>query len=114
MKGLDIVVAVLLVIGFLSFIITAIGLLIDRDVYNRVQYTYPGSTVGVVSITAALLIHEGFSQAGMKSVFIGLILFWTNPILSHATARAARIRRKDQWPPAPDEHIPVAEENKKQ
>ncbi len=113
MKIFDILAAVLLVIGVLSFVVTAIGLFIDRDVYNRIQYTYPGSTVGVVSITLALLTHEGFSQAGVKSILIGLVLFWTNPILAHATARAARIRRKDQWPPALDEQIPVVEENKK-
>jgi multicomponent Na+:H+ antiporter subunit G len=113
MKIADVISAVFLALGVLSFVATALGLLVDRDVYNRVQYTYPGSTVGVVSIVAALLVHEGFSQAGIKSILIGLILFWTNPILSHATARAARIRRKNQWPPAPDEQIPVAEENQR-
>ena len=63
--------------------------------------------MGSVAIPAAVVLHEGFSQAGAKAILIGILLFFSNPVLSHATARAARIRRKNQLSPAPDERIPA-------
>jgi hypothetical protein len=38
----------------------------------------------------------------------GLVIFFVNPILTHATARAARVHLEGQWQPKPDEHFPAA------
>jgi multicomponent Na+:H+ antiporter subunit G len=106
------IVAVLLSIGVLGFLFTALGLLFSRDLYNQIHYLAPGSIVGSVAFAAAAIVHEGFSQSGTKAILIALILLISNPVLSHATARAGRIRRNQQVLPRPQEHIPNAEELK--
>ncbi|MGH9642460.1 MAG: cation:proton antiporter [Terriglobales bacterium] len=106
-----IAVIVLLGIGVLLFALTAAGLLLARDVYDQVHYLAPGTLVGSLAIALAVLLHEGFSQAGVKAVLIAILLTISNPILSHATARAHRIRRKHQLPPETGENIPVARKN---
>jgi multicomponent Na+:H+ antiporter subunit G len=104
------IVGILLGIGVLGFAFTALGLLFSRDVYNQIHYLAPGSIFGSVAFAAAALVHEGLSQSGAKSILIALILLISNPVLSHATARAARIRRNQQVLPKPGEHFPKAEE----
>jgi multicomponent Na+:H+ antiporter subunit G len=55
------------------------------------------SCVGVVAIAAAVVLEERLSAAGIKAVLVALVLVVTNPVLGHATARAARIRQFGQW-----------------
>jgi multisubunit Na+/H+ antiporter MnhG subunit len=50
-----------------------------------------------VAIAAAMVLEERLSAAGIKAVLIALVLVGTNPVLGHATARAARIREHGQW-----------------
>jgi multicomponent Na+:H+ antiporter subunit G len=108
----DIVVGVLLVIGVSGFAVTSIGLLLSDDLYEQIHFLAPGSLVGAVAIPAAVVVHDGFSQAGAKAILIAILLFFSNPVLSHATARAGRIRRLQQLPPKPGEDIPFASERK--
>jgi len=113
MSARDVAVFVLLGIGVLGFLVTAVGFLLVRDFYEQIHYLAPSSLIGAVAIPAAVVVHEGLSQAGAKAILIGLLLFWANPVLSHATLRAGRIRRKRQWTPTADEEIPRAMESEK-
>jgi monovalent cation/proton antiporter MnhG/PhaG subunit len=106
----DGIVIGLLATGVLGFLCTSLGLLLFHDVYQQIHFLAPGSLIGATTIPTAVLVHEGFSQAGSKAILIALLLSVANPVLSHATARAARIRRKHQWPPTEDEQIPLAVE----
>lgn len=107
----EIAVAALLTIGVLGFALTSIGLLVCRDVFDQIHYLAPGSLVGSIAISAAVLLHGGFSQAGAKAILIAILLLLSNPVLSHATARAARIRRKQPLPSTSGEHTPVADKH---
>jgi multicomponent Na+:H+ antiporter subunit G len=106
MTGRDIAVAVLLGFGIAGFALTSMGLVLSDDVYEQIHYLAPGSLIGAVAIPAAVVVQEGLSQAGAKAILIALLLFLSNPVLSHATARAARIRRKRQLTPRADETFP--------
>jgi len=108
----QIIVCVLLVIGVSGFAVTSLGLLLSDDLYDQIHFLAPGSLIGAVAIPAAVLVHDGFSQAGVKAILIAILLVISNPVLSHATARAGRVRRKRQLPPAADEDIPFAEEQR--
>lgn len=96
---------VLLAIAMASFLLTAIGLLVFRDIYDRIQYTYPAGTLGVAAIVAAVVVQKSISQAGIKAILIGLVLFWSSAALSHAIARAARVRQFGDWKPSSGEKI---------
>ena len=62
-------------------------------------------------IAAAVVVREGLSQAGIKAILIAAVVFFMNPILSHATIRAARIRRLGRWLPSPEERVRFAGED---
>jgi len=111
MNVADIGVYVLLAIGLLSFLFTAAGLLLVKDLYEQIHYLAPGALIGAIAIPAAVVLKERLSQAGAKAILIAILLVWANPVLSHAIARAARIRRKGQWTPVEGEDIPVAPED---
>jgi multisubunit Na+/H+ antiporter MnhG subunit len=96
---------VLLAIAMASFLLTAIGLLVSRNIYNRIQFTYPAGTIGVAAIVAAVVVRKSISQAGIKAILIGLVLFWGSATLSHAIARATRVRSTGNWKPAPSEKV---------
>ncbi len=106
----EVATTVLLAIGVAGFAITSIGLVISDDVYDQIHFLAPGTLAGSLAIPAAVLLHEGLSQAGAKAILIGVLLFISNPVLSHATGRAARIRRKNQLALEPEESIPAAGE----
>ena len=99
----------LLIVGMAAFLLTSIGLLFTKDVYEQIQYTYPAATIGIVCIVAAIVVEKSVSQAGIKAILTGLVLFWANPALSHAIARAARVRRLGDWKPTPGEKMEVVE-----
>jgi monovalent cation/proton antiporter MnhG/PhaG subunit len=93
-----------------SFLLTSVGMVLVRDVYQRIQYTYPAATVGLIAVVAAIVIHKSISQAGIKTMLTGLIVFWVNPALSHATARAARVRESANWTPSEKENVQLTED----
>ena len=94
---MNVLVAVLLGIAFLAVLLTSAGMVVCGDVYRRLHYLAPAATVGVVAVAAAMVVREGLSQAGIKAILTGGVLFVMNPILTHATARAARIHQHGKW-----------------
>ena len=50
-----------------------------------------------------MLLEEPLSSAGIKAVIVAVLLFITSPVLSHATARSARIREHGRWKVLPHE-----------
>jgi multicomponent Na+:H+ antiporter subunit G len=97
MSPLDLAVAVLLVVGVAVTLFSCVGVLAMRDAYDRLHYTAPAATVAPVAIATAVVLEEGLSAAGIKAVLVALALLVTNPVLTHATARAARIRQFGEW-----------------
>ena len=90
-------IAILLGIAAAAVLLTACGVMFSRNVYQRLHYLAPASTVGVICVAAAILLHEGISQSAVKAVIAASILFVMNPILTHATARAARVHERGHW-----------------
>lgn len=101
----DVIVDGLLAIGLLSFALTTLGVCWYRNLYDQIHFLAPGTLIGAVAIPAAVIVHGGFTQAGTKALLIAILLVIANPVLSHATARAARVRRKQQWPATADEVV---------
>ena len=90
-------VAVLLVIAGAATALTALGVLVSRNVYQRLHYLAPASTIGVAAVAAAIVVREGLDQAGIKALVTAAVLFVVSPILTHATARAARVHQRGRW-----------------
>jgi multicomponent Na+:H+ antiporter subunit G len=95
--GSDVVTAVLLVLGVVVALISCIGVLAMPNIFDRLHYTAPAATLGAFAIVLAIVAEEGWSAASVKSMLVLVLLVMTNPVLSHATARAARIRQFGHW-----------------
>ncbi len=75
--------------GVLALLIGALGLLRLPDVYCRIHAVGMIDTVGASFIILGLVIHEGVSLVAVKLLFIGIFLFFTSPIATHAVAQVA-------------------------
>jgi multicomponent Na+:H+ antiporter subunit G len=93
----DVAVAVLLGVAGVSVVISCLGVLVMRDPLDRLHFTAPAGVLTPVAVAAAVLVEEPLSSAGIKAVIVALLLIVTTPVLSHATARAARIREHGRW-----------------
>jgi multisubunit Na+/H+ antiporter MnhG subunit len=99
----DVVVAVLLGVAVGAVLISCLGVLAMREPLDKLHFTAPAATIAPVAVAAAVLVEEPFSSAGVKAVLVAVVLVVTTPILSHATARAGRIREHGQWKVLPHE-----------
>jgi multicomponent Na+:H+ antiporter subunit G len=89
----EVVIAVLLAAGVAVELSCCLGLVVMRDTFDRLHYLGPAATLGPVLIAAAVLVRHSSAQACIKIVLIVGFVLLIGPILTHATARAARIRR---------------------
>jgi multicomponent Na+:H+ antiporter subunit G len=92
-----ILVAALLVVGVGVTLASCVGVLVMGDAYDRLHFTAPATTIAPLAIAAAIVLEERLSAAGIKALLVALVLLVTNPVLTHATARAARIRQFGEW-----------------
>jgi monovalent cation/proton antiporter MnhG/PhaG subunit len=93
----QIVIDVLLGIGVASAVLSCIAVLVMRDLYERLHYLSPPATITIICFTAAVIADKHLSQAGIKAVLIMIVLLLMNAVLTHATARAARVRQFKRW-----------------
>jgi multisubunit Na+/H+ antiporter MnhG subunit len=99
----DVVVGVLLAGGVAAVLISCAGVVLMRTPLDRLHFTAPAGTIAPVLFAAAVLVEEPLSSAGIKAVLVALLIAITTPALSHATARAARIREHGRWTVLPHE-----------
>jgi monovalent cation/proton antiporter MnhG/PhaG subunit len=92
----DIIVDVLLAFGVGAQLICCVGVLLMRNVFDRLHYSSAATTVGPLLIGAAVLVRESVSAGGLETIAIVALLFLLNPVVEIATARAAqRIEEPD-------------------
>ena len=103
MSWQDVVVAVLLAVGVASVLISCVGIVAMRTPMDRLHFTAPAGTIAPVLFALAVLVEEPLSSAGIKAVLVAVLIIVTTPALSHATARAARIREHGRWRVLPHE-----------
>jgi monovalent cation/proton antiporter MnhG/PhaG subunit len=88
-------------------ILSCVGLFAVRGVFDRLHMTGPASTLPPVAIALAIALDESpASAAGIKAILVALILLGLNPVLVHATARAAIVRQCGRWRLVPEDYAP--------
>jgi monovalent cation/proton antiporter MnhG/PhaG subunit len=80
-------------------VLSVIGVLLTRDVYERLHYLSGVGAIGVFFLAAAVWVRHGLTGGAVKALLIAIILFFTNSVLTHATARAAWVRKHGKWDP---------------
>ena len=80
---------ILLALGTLALLVGALGLVRLPNLFSRIHAVGMMDTAGVAFITLGMLIHEGFSLVSVKLAVVGIFLFFTSPIATHAVAKVA-------------------------
>lgn len=101
----DGIIVVLLTLGVTVELLSCIGVFVVKDVFDRLHYLGPACTLGTVSIAAAIVVREGFSVSGNKALLVAVLILLTSPVLTHATARAARVRGAGHLVAFPEEVV---------
>lgn len=99
-------VAILLFASLAVSVFSCLALVLVKGFFNRLHYLAPATSVGITLLLAAVIVDQGFGQAAIKVSLVWLVLLLSNAVLTHATARAARVRELGHWTPDPKEKIP--------
>jgi monovalent cation/proton antiporter MnhG/PhaG subunit len=83
-------VDVLLAIGVTFELLCVVGVLVMHSTLDRLHYSAAATTVPAFLILAAVLVREHLSSGGLEAIAAVGLLFFLNPILVTATARAVR------------------------
>jgi multicomponent Na+:H+ antiporter subunit G len=83
----EIIGMILIIIGLIFQVLGGFGLVRLPDVYNRLQAATKTITMGAISIALGVGIFD--TDLLPKSILVAAFLLLTNPISSHAIARAA-------------------------
>lgn len=78
-----------IVLGIAFILMGSIGIIRLPDFYSRSHAASKSDTLGVMFVIGGLIIYEGFTQSSLKLLFIILFIALSNPIGTHALARAA-------------------------
>ena len=90
MTGLvDILPGLCIAAGIIALVVGALGLIRLPDLYSRTHAVGMMDTAGVGFIILGLIIHEGFTLVSVKLALVGIFLFFTSPIATHAVAQVA-------------------------
>jgi multisubunit Na+/H+ antiporter MnhG subunit len=85
------------------------GILLMRDVYQKLHYVTPLALVAPVLVGLAILVQSGWSVNSLQTWLSIAFMVIAAPFLSHATVRAARIRQSGDWASAAEQDPPVPE-----
>jgi monovalent cation/proton antiporter MnhG/PhaG subunit len=99
----DLVIDGLVAAGVAGELVCCIGLVVMRDVFDRLHYAMASTTLPPFVIAAAVVVEEGWTQPAINALLIAGALFVANPVLATATARAARARRYGRVEARPEE-----------
>jgi multicomponent Na+:H+ antiporter subunit G len=87
------VIDVLVGIAVAGELLCCLGLVLMRDVFDRLHYSMAATTVPPFLLAAAVIVEHGWTQPGINALVVAAALFLLSPVLAHAMARAARARR---------------------
>lgn len=88
--GLQSIVSILLVLAGIYFMfVGSLGVLRMPDFYSRTHAVSTSDTLGILLVIIGLIIYEGATINSLKLCLVVLFVALSNPIGTHALARAA-------------------------
>lgn len=86
---MEIVSLIFILAGLFFLIVAAIGVLRLPDVFSRSHAVSLTDSLGAFLMLFGVAIHEGLSKNLMKILAVLALLYIQNPVIAHATVRAA-------------------------
>ncbi len=78
-----------MVVGLFFVLVAAIGVVRLPDVYARSHAVGLTDSVGAFFLLLGLALYQGFSTNLVKILIVLALLYLLNPVITHATVRAA-------------------------
>jgi multisubunit Na+/H+ antiporter MnhG subunit len=101
------IASVLVGIAVALAILCAFGVALVTKPLERLHFSSPVTSFSASLIAIAVWIDDPTWQSRLKVALVAVVLFVMNAILSHATARAIRIRDDKHFEPQPADRIPL-------
>jgi len=86
---MSLIAIALILAGLFFLVVAAIGMLRLPDVFTRSHALSLTDSLGAFLVLAGLAIYQGFSLNLLKILVVLALLYLLNPVVSHATIRAA-------------------------
>lgn len=83
------ITAASIVLGLFFLVVAAIGMVRMPDVFSRSHALALTDTLGASLVLIGLALHQGLTLTAGKTIVVLILLFLLNPVISHATLRAA-------------------------
>ncbi len=93
----EVVADIFLGLAAVIVLASALGLLLMRDVYQKLHFVTPAALVAPILVAAAVFVQQGVDENTGETLLALLFMVIAGPYLSHATIRAARVREKGDW-----------------
>ena len=78
-----------ILVGLFFVLVAAIGVVRLPDVYTRSHAVGLTDSVGAFFLLLGLALYQGFSANLVKVLVVLVLLYLLNPVITHATVRAA-------------------------
>ena len=105
MTPADWAVWILLPLGVLLILGSVVGVMAMPNLYDRLHYLGPASGMGPLLVAGAVVARESLNHQGIEALLVAGVLLLFGPVLTHAMARAARIRDLGDWTILPGEKV---------
>lgn len=79
----------LILLGLFFLVVAAIGMLRLPDVFSRSHAVSLTDSLGAFCVLMGLALYQGFGINMLKILVVLALLFLLNPVIAHATLRAA-------------------------
>lgn len=91
------VIAGLLVVSIGLTLVCSLGLVVMRTPYERLHFVTPPASLGALWLAVAIVVDGRSADASAKALVMAVLMLISNGVVSHVTARAARIRELGGW-----------------
>ena len=86
---MDIISIIFMSAGLFFLIVAAIGIVRLPDVFSRSHAVSLTDSLGAFLMLVGIALHEGLSTNTLKILVVLALLYILNPVIAHATIRAA-------------------------
>jgi multicomponent Na+:H+ antiporter subunit G len=86
---MDILSIIFIVAGLFFLIVAAIGVVRLPDVFSRSHAVSLTDSLGAFLMLIGIGLHEGLDKNTLKILVVLALLYILNPVIAHATVRAA-------------------------
>ncbi|MBT5470838.1 MAG: monovalent cation/H(+) antiporter subunit G [Nitrospina sp.] len=94
---MDILSIVFMIAGLFFLVVAAIGVIRLPDVYSRSHAVSLTDSLGAFLMLVGIALHEGLGANMLKILMVLALLYILNPVIAHATVRAALRSNLKPW-----------------